>query len=72
MSTTNTTPILYILNLTDNAKALGGDLLGTDGNGNQLWSFGDKVANRWTDEEGNLLWSGSVAGWGYTAEDAIA
>jgi len=63
---------LEILNNTDDAKSLGGEMLGDDGQGNQLWLFRDidRVANRYKDEEG-VFWTGDVEGWNYTEEDAL-
>jgi len=62
---------LTALNHTDNPRALGGTMLGSDGQGNQLWQFGDKVANRHVSESSDLLWSDDVEGWGYTEADAL-
>ena len=58
------------LNTTDTPDAFGGSLLADDGQGNQLWLFGDKIANRYADEYGTW-WSGDVEGWGYVNADAL-
>jgi hypothetical protein len=56
---------LASLNSADNAAEVGGKLLGNDGQGNQLWLFGEKVANRHEDDDGNVDWSDDIAGWNY-------
>lgn len=68
----STSATLATLNETDNAKSLGGMWLSQDGQGNQLWLFGDKVANRFKNEDGEILWSGNVTGWNYEPSDALA
>lgn len=68
-----TTATLATLNENDNAAELGGIRLGNDGQGNELWQFGDKVANRWYDGEAAApVWSDDVTGWNYEAADALA
>jgi len=57
---------LQILNETDAPWTLGGKFLGDDGQGNQLWLFRTRVANRYRAEDGAVLWSGDVQNWGYT------
>lgn len=66
-------PTLAYLNETDEPKRFGGECLGDDGLGNQLWVFRsvDKVANRWVDDEGNVLWDDDIVGWNYTDEDRL-
>lgn len=66
-------PILAALNETDAPLTMGGELLGDDGQGNQLWLFRsiDKVANRFEDEDGDVFWDDDIEGWNYTSEDAL-
>jgi hypothetical protein len=73
MKKTIETPTLAILNETDDPKRFGGELLGDDGQGNELWLFRsiDKVANRWSDDEGNVQWDDDIEGWNYTDEYAL-
>lgn len=68
---TNATATLATLNANDNATEVGGQMLSVDGQGNSLWLFGDKVANRFETEDGEIFWTGDVEGWNYSAEDAI-
>jgi len=65
-------PTLEKLNETDDPKSFGGELLGNDGQGNQLWLFRsiDKVANRYS-EDGEVEWSGDIEGWNYTDDFAL-
>lgn len=63
---------LEALNANDNATAFGGQMLSNDGQGNSLWLFGGKVANRFETEDGEIFWTADVECWNYTAEDAIA
>ena len=67
------TPSLALLNETDDPKSIGGELLGDDGQGNELWVFRsvDKVANRFEDEDGRAYWDGDIEGWNYTEEFAL-
>ena len=63
---------LATLNENDNAAELGGIRLGNDGQGNELWQFGDKLANRWSDENGeSVSWSDDIEGWNYESTDAL-
>lgn len=65
-------PTLRELNASNNPVELGGRNLGKDAYGNELWLFGEKVANRFVDTAtGECSWDADVAGWGYTAEDSI-
>lgn len=63
-----TIPTLKALNANDNPRDFGGSMLSDDGH-NQLWLFGDKVANRYiafgTEE---IIWSDDVSGWNYDPE----
>ena len=63
---------LATLNQNDNPVDCGMEKLGDDGQ-NQLWLHRstDKVANRFTDGDGNVFWSNEVEGWSYGADDAI-
>lgn len=64
---------LTSLNANDNVTEVGGIMLGNDGQGNQLWQFGEKVANRYQDSEsGAIWWSDEIEGWNYSSDDAIA
>jgi len=65
-------PTLEKLNETDDPKSFGGEMLGNDGQGNQLWFFRsiDKVANRYS-EDGEIEWSGDIDGWNYTDDFAL-
>jgi hypothetical protein len=71
------TPTLDRLNETDDPNEFDGDMLGDDGK-NQLWQFGEKVANREyvTDEVSGvetITWSADVAGWNCNPEtDALS
>jgi hypothetical protein len=76
----NATPTISSLN--NGANPLNfGLMLGSDGQGNQLWLFRDGsgddndsglVANRHCDDEGAVLWSDDVTGWNYDpATDCI-
>ena len=67
------TPTLAILNETDDPARFGGERLGADGQGNELWLFSsvDKVANRYQDDEGNVFWEDDIEGWNYTDEYAL-
>lgn len=71
----NTTahPTLYSLQSTDRPVEMGGEMLGDDGQGNQLWIFPSihKLANRYQDGNSGVWWSGNIYGWGYTLSDAI-
>jgi len=69
-----TIPTLRALNETDSPQTMGGNQLGEDGQGNQLWLFRplDKVANRFQTEDGEVYWSAEVEGWNYTSEDALS
>lgn len=61
------------LNRFDNPEAFSGNVLSTDGQGNSLWIFGDKVANRFCEIEGcEAFWSDEIEGWGYSEEDALS
>jgi hypothetical protein len=74
MRTTNEfTPTLNSLNATDDPRSMGGEMLGMDCHGNQLWLFRaiDKVANRRETEDGQILWSADIEGWNYTSQDAV-
>ena len=66
-------PTLQLLNANDNPAEFGMEKLGDDGEGNQLWLHRatDKVANRFTDGDGNVFWTDEIEGWNYSAEDAI-
>ena len=66
-------PTLAKLNENDDPKSFGGERLGDDGQGNELWLFRsvDKVANRFEDEEGGVWWDDDIEGWNYTAECAL-
>jgi len=70
--TNATLATLAALNAGADPKSLGGERLGDDGQ-NELWLFGQKVANKYTsDETGEPEWSDDVAGWNYDPEtDAI-
>ena len=68
---TNATATLAALNANDNASEFAGQMLSNDGQSNSLWLFGDKVANRFESEGGEIFWTGDVEGWNYAAEDAI-
>ena len=58
------------LNANDNAAELGGILLGDDGQGNQLWEFGGKVANRYQHPDGGeFVWDTDLEGWNYSEAD---
>lgn len=70
-TTTTCLANLTALNHTDNPRALGGEMLGNDSHGNQLWAFGGLVANRHVAGNGDLLWSGDVEGWNYSAADVV-
>lgn len=63
------TATLSVLNVYDNPRYFGGKMLGTDPY-NQLWLFGDRVANRFQLED-CIEWSDDVDGWGYSKSDAI-
>lgn len=65
---------LNILIQTDSPLTMGGEMLGEDGHGNQLWLFRaiDKVANRFEDEDGEVFWTADIEGWNYTSEDALS
>ena len=68
----NAIATLAALNSNDNASEIGGRMLSNDGQGNSLWLFGDKVANRFCEIEGyEAFWSDDVDGWNYTTEDAL-
>ena len=69
-----TIPTLNTLNDTDAPLTMGGEMLGMDGHGNQLWLFRaiDQVANRLQTEDGEVVWSADIEGWSYTAEDALS
>ena len=69
-----TIPTLNTLNDTDAPLTMGGEMLGMDGHGNQLWLFRaiDQVANRLQTEDGEVVWSADIEGWNYTAEDALS
>jgi hypothetical protein len=60
---TNTTATLELLNENDSPLSYHGTLLSDDGQ-NQLWLFGNQVANRYQDDE-MVCWSNDVSGWGY-------
>ena len=67
----NATPTISSLNANDNAREIGGSLLSDDGC-NQLWLFGDKVANRFENDDGEIFWSDDVTGWNHDpATDCI-
>ena len=68
---TNATATIAALNANDNPADFAGQILSNDGQGNSLWLFGDKVANRFQSEDGEIFWSGDVEGWNYATEDAI-
>ena len=60
-------PTLSSLNTNDNAAEMGGILLAADGQGNQLWAFGDKVANRYQHPDGGeFVWDDDLEGWNYS------
>ena len=65
------TVTLSTLNSNDNPTKFAGQMISNDGQGNSLWLFGDKVANRLETEDGEIFWSADVKGWNYTTEDAI-
>jgi len=73
MKTKTEIPTLAILNENDDPKSFGGEMLSDDGQGNELWLFRsiDKVANRWSDDEGNVQWDDDITGWNYTDECAL-
>ena len=73
MKTKTEIPTLAILNENDDPKHFGGEMLSDDGQGNELWLFRsiDKVANRWSDDEGNVQWDADITGWNYTDEYAL-
>ena len=60
-------PTLEILNANDNPDFFGGECLADDGHGNELWLFRsiDKLANRWSDDDGNVQWDDDISGWNY-------
>jgi hypothetical protein len=69
---------LAVLNAGADPKSFGGSRLGDDGQ-NELWLFGEKVANRFcandpnTDSGFDVYWDNDVAGWNYNPEtDAIS
>lgn len=62
---------LLDLNHGDNPTDFGGKCLSLDGQGNELWLFGDRVANRHEDEDGDVYWSDNVQGWGYDRAQSI-
>jgi len=66
-------PTLEKLNETDDPKSFGGELLGNDGQGNELWLFRsiDKVANRYNSDDGEIYWSDDIEGWNYTKDFAV-
>lgn len=66
-------PSLALLNKNDNPKSLGGERLANDCHGNELWLFRsvDKLANRFEDEEGLVIWSDDIEEWNYTVEHAL-
>jgi len=66
-------PTLETLNANNKPEKFNGELLGSDGHGNELWLFRaiDKVANLHTSEEGQLEWSADVEGWNYTSDSAL-
>ena len=67
------------LNASDNPTEFNGFLRSDDGQGTQLWQFGDKFATRHQapdDRDGDdtsiIYWSDDIEGWGYDdADDAI-
>lgn len=64
-------PTLEKLNINNNPEEYGGECLGDDGQGNELWLFRDvdKLANRWSDDEGNVQWDDDIAGWNYNVDE---
>ena len=75
MKTTTQTASLATLNQTNDPAALGGQRLGADGQNpqNELWLFGERVANRAICDDGTVFWSDDVSGWNYNPEtDALA
>lgn len=66
-------PTLEILNSTDEPIAFGGECLGDDSFGNQLWLFRsiNKLANRWGDEEDYSVyeWTNDISGWNYNIDE---
>ena len=66
------TVTLAALNAGADPKSFGGERLADDGQ-NELWLFGQKIANKYTsDETGESEWSTDVAGWNYDPQsDAI-
>ena len=74
MTNTTQTASLAILNQTNDPAAVGGTRLDDDGQvpQNELWLFGDHVANRKISEDGSVEWSDDVAGWNYPETDALA
>ena len=69
----NIKPSLEILNATDEPRAFGGECLGDDGHGNQLWLFRsvNKLANRWGDENNDSVyqWTDDITGWNYDVNE---
>jgi len=65
-------PPLEELNANDDPKSFGGECLGDDGQGNELWLFRsvDKLANRFEDDD-VIRWDGDIEGWNYTEEYAL-
>ena len=72
--TNATIPTLNALTENDSPLTMGGEILGQDGQGNQLWLFRaiDKVANRFESEGGEVIWTADVEGWNYTTKDALS
>jgi hypothetical protein len=63
---------LELLNATNDPKHFGGECLGDDGQGNELWLFRsiEKLANRYTDKEtGDFEWTDDIAGWNYDVDE---
>jgi hypothetical protein len=70
-TTEDTMPPLAQLNQTDDTT--GGAMISDDGQGNQLWDFSGKFANRFEHADNDrVYWDGDLTGWGYTDDLALA
>lgn len=71
MTTTMPNVTLAALNAGASPDSFGGLLLGADTHANELWQFGNLVANyNYSATEGHQ-WSADVAGWGYADDDVV-